>query len=208
MTDKLLRNFRKGKGLRKVIKTPSFILKWKGKQDAKKGDTIAETYINKVKAKCRALESREVLKAEEILFPSRKEGAALMASMRSGKNSLDTLPDKRSGNAASDMLANRMAASHRTSTLGLVKENLEKLVQINELIVNVNTCLEQRIFKMRHLCSERLEAYMIGVREVCPGFGEDITYDDTANEVYQVKHLECDTAIKNAVSGIYKGGTN
>jgi hypothetical protein len=58
-----------------------FILKIKGKLDAKKGTNVAETYINKVMAKCRACENREVLTAEELLYDSRREAAVLMSSM-------------------------------------------------------------------------------------------------------------------------------
>ena len=208
MNEKILKNFRKGKGIHRAIKTPMFILKIKGKRDGKKGSNIAETYINKVKAKCCALENREVLTAEEILCASRREAAVLMSSMCQDKDILGTIPSAKIENTPLDIRANRRNAAQRASTVSIIKGNFEKLVQINELIIDVNACLEQRILKTRHLCTERLNAYILGVREIHPDFENNIEYDNSASDMYEAKHEACDEAIKNTVSMVYATGGN
>lgn len=208
MNEKILNNFRKGKGIHKALKTPMFILKIKGKRDAKKGTNIAETYINKVKAKCRACENREVLTAEEILYDSRREAAVLMSSMCQDKDILGTIPNARTETSPLDVRVNRRNASQRMNTISMIKGNFERLVQINELIIDINTCLEQRILKTRHLCTERLNAYILGVREVHLEFDNNIDYDNSASDMYEVKHKACDEAIKNTVATVYTAGGN
>lgn len=206
MNEKILKKFRKGKGIHKVIKTPMFILKIKGKRDAKKGVNIAETYINKAKAKCRALENREVLTAEEILYDSRREAAVLMSSMCQDKDILGNIPNARAEASPLDVRANRRNAAQRANTISIIKGNFEKLVQIHELIIDVNACLEQRILKTRHLCTERLNAYILGVREVHIEFSNNIEYDNSASDMYESKHKICDEAIKKTVELVYAGG--
>lgn len=208
MNEKILKNFRKGKGIHKALKTPMFILKIKGKRDAKRGTNIAATYINKVKAKCRALENREVLTAEEILYDSRREAAVLMSSMCQDKDLLGTIPNTRAETSPLDVRANRRNANQRANTIFIIKGNFEKLVQINELIIDVNACLEQRILKTRHLCTERLNAYILGVREVHLEFDNNIEYDNSASNVYEAKHKTCDEAIENTVAMVYTAGGN
>ena len=208
MNEKILKKFRKGKGIHKALKTPMFVLKIKGKRDAKKGVNIAETYINKVKAKCRALENREVLTAEEILYDSRREAAVLMSSMCQDKDILGNIPNAKTEASPLDVRANRRNAAQRANTISIIKGNFEKLVQINELIIDVNACLEQRILKTRHLCTERLNAYILGVREVHLEFNNSIEYDNSASNVYEAKHKACDEAIKNTVAMVYAAGGN
>lgn len=208
MNEKILNKFRKGKRICKALKTPMFILKIKGKRDAKKGANIAETYINKVKAKCQALENREVLTAEEILYDLRREAAVLMSSMCQDKDILGNIPNARAEVSPLDVRANRRNAAQRANTVSIIKGNFEKLVQINELIIDVNACLEQRILKTRHLCTERLNAYILGVREVHLEFDNNIEYDNSASIMYETKHKVCDDAIKNTVAMIYATGGN
>lgn len=208
MNEKILKKFRKGKGIHKALKTPMFILKIKGKRDAKKGVNIAETYINKGKAKCRALENREVLTAEEILYDSRREAAVLMSSMCQDKYILGNIPNARAEASPLDVRANRRNAAQRANTISIIKGNFEKLVQINELIIDINACLEQRILKTRHLCTERLNAYILGVREVHLEFDNNNEYDDSASTVYEAKHKACEEAIKNMVAMVYATGGN
>lgn len=208
MNEKILKKFRKGKGIHKAVKTPMFVLKIKGKQDAKKGVNIAETYINKVKAKCQALENREVLIAEELLYDSRREAAVLMSSMCQDKDILGNIPNARVEASPLDVRANCRNAAQRANTVSIIKGNFEKLVQINELIIDVNACLEQRILKTRHLCTERLNAYSLGVREVHLEFDNNIEYDNSASAVYEAKHKACDEAIKNTVAMVYATGGN
>ena len=208
MNEKILKNFRKGKGIHKAINTPMFILKIKGKLDAKKGTNVAETYINKVKAKCRACENREVLTAEELLYDSRREAAVLMSSMCQDKDILGNIPNAKLETSPLDVRANRRNAAQRANTISIIKGNIEKLVQINELIIDVNACLEQRILKTRHLCTERLNAYILGVREVHLEFDNNIEYDNSASAVYETKHKACDEAIKNTVAMVYATGGN
>ena len=94
-----------------------------------------------------------------------------------------------------DVRANRRNAAQRANTVSIIKGNFEKLVQINELIIDVNACLEQRILKTRHLCTERLNAYILGVREVHLEFDNNIEYDNSASIMYETKHKVCDDAM-------------
>lgn len=206
MNSKVLNKFRRGQGVLKTIKLPMFVLKWKGKFDAKKGVAIAETYIDKAMSKCASLENREVLMAEEILFVSRKDGAVILSSMCNDKDLLGTIPENREEYSALDIRANRRNANNRLSTIAAIKGNFERLVQINEMIIDINACLEQRILKTRHLCTERINAYVLGVREVYKDFNCNWSYDNISCDAYFEKHKACDDAIKNTVALVYSGG--
>ncbi len=208
MKEKVLFNFRKGKGIHRAIRIPMFVLKFKGKRDAKKSINIAETFINKVKARCRSLENREVLIAEAILYNSRTDAAVLMSSMCQDKDLLGAIPEDRIENSPIDVRVNQRNASRRMSARSMIRDNYKKLVEINELIIDINACLEQRILKTRHICSERLNAYILGVREVYQDFDNNIEYDNSASDVYEAKHKMCDEAIKNTVAMVYAVGGN
>jgi len=208
MNEKVLNKFRKGKGIHKPLKTPMFVLTIKGKRDAKKGEHIAEAYINKVRAKCQSLENQEVLTAEEILYNSRREAAVLMSSMCQDKDILGNIPNARTEASPLDVRANRRNAAQRANTVSIIKNNFEKLIQINELITDIDTCLEERIMQTRQLCTERLNAYILGVREVHIEFVNNIEYDNSASNVYEAKHKACDEAIRNTVALVYATGGN
>lgn len=206
MKNYMLSNFRKGKRIKKVTLFPNFLLKLKGKLDAKKGVTVVESFVNKMKERCKANENNEVLKAEKILFLSRKEGAGLLASIKNNRDILQKIPDERIENSAPDIRANRRNTERSLSASSGINDACEKLTSINEFIIDINTCLQQRIMKTRNLCSAKINTYLSGAFEVGADYKEDLSYDDTAAMRYIEKHSVCDNAIKTAVDSVYEGG--
>lgn len=208
MNEKTVKRFRNFKGIKRVNKQPNFILKLKGKWNAKRGQAIALRYIERLKTKCRALENDEVSTAELILSSYRKEGASILASMCNDKDILGCIPGNKDSTSAMDARINKRNANKRASTVATIKAAYDKLVQLNEVIININVHLVQRILKTRHICSEKINAYVIGVCEIIPDFEFDNTYVDIATNVYREMHMKGDAAISKAVETIYGGGTN
>lgn len=203
-----LKRYRDGRGIRRVIKDAKFILKIKGKSDAKKGNGVIDSFINMAKAKCNALENAEVLLAENFLCDVRDEGERIAKSLEYDKKLMETIPVVDIvGNSAQNIRSQRKSGTQRANITATIKTRVDRLVSIHALIVDVSVCMEQRISKMRNLCSEKLEAYILGVRKVMPDFNCNIEYADFATKTYVDKHEKKDKDIENIVAKVYVGGT-
>lgn len=202
-------SFRNGKGIRKVTAMPSFILKYLGKLHANQDIAIAEAFIQKYHEKCIALENREVLTAEQLLFDARNEGNSILLTIKGSIEKLSEKPLAVSGNKPEDIRAKSRDNGTRSVASATLNSSLDKLIKLNEFITDIDTCLEQRILKTRAICSEKLTAYLMGVRSVDKYFDLEQKYDNVALDSYNKKHDHTDRAIAKAVEAVhsvYLGG--
>lgn len=112
---KKINKFRNGKGLKPVTRMPDFLLKFKGRLDSKRGSTIPDAYIDRLKRKCEAIENKEAITAEEILSSDRKSAAIAIYNISEKRKFLDNKPGMKENTSAKAIRENRRRASQISS---------------------------------------------------------------------------------------------
>ena len=204
--------------VRQVTRMPGAFLKIKGKMDSRKGAGVCDETIHRWERKLAALESKEAIQAENRLFKPRKEASVILVRLYELEKVQKEFPDNiRNGTVESIRLqrkntAKKMAAVVEVHNIlqkltvliiiSLMAVNiLQKLTAINEMIINTDLILDERINKMRRGLEEKQYAYLSGIRA---GKLKDYHYerkneDDTARELYHNRHKELDVKIAKAI---------
>lgn len=195
------------KKIQPVTRVPGIFLRIKGKLDSRRGQGVCDAYIEKLRSKLSAIESREVTCAENELFDSRKEAAVILTNFSEKKRKLQEIPQETNGISIEEIRADRKNAKKREATKTDIHRALESLASINETIVNVDTILEERIYRARNHTDAKIRMYMEGVRS-----GKQKDYcmtdpaDDLAREAYYQKHQMLDEKIREMVQSVYEEG--
>ena len=204
MKNSKIKKFKSGKGIKRVTKTPGFVLKFKGKIDSKKAESAAMAFCEKLFNRCQALENKEIICAEEILYSPRKQASQILAGMSGNQAYLKTIPGTIPEASATHIRANKRNSAARSSVSAELKNQLKSICEIHETITTINSTLEQRIDKTRNLCVEKLNMYIAGLRS---GNHKDFTYvpefSDKALKDYIEKHSIGDSAIRAKAEQVY-----
>lgn len=184
-----------------VTRLPGWILKIKGRWDSRHGQGVCDEYIIKFLQKLSAIESNEIVTAENVLCPHRKEAAVLLTSFAEKKKQYENTPSGMKENTVESIRANRRNMAKRNSAKQVINSAIEKLTVINETIVSVDTVLDERINMTRKKAGEKIRAYVMGVR--CGKLKEyniPEGADDSAREIYHKKHMDLDKQIQDKVN--------
>ncbi len=196
--------FRVGKGLGSVTIMPNFLLKFKGKLDSKRGSTVPDAYIDKLKRKCEAIENKEAITAEGILSVDRKSAAVAIYNVSEKRKYLDNKPEIKENTSAKAIRENRRRASQIISAESSIESGYTTLCNVNQNIVNIDTILDERITKTRKKASEKINVYISGVRSgKLKDYSADFEFLNDAYEIYQQKHSEDDDKIRQIVDSIH-----
>lgn len=203
-----MKNSKKRKRIRRVCKLPGWILRIKGRLDARNGPPVVNAYIKRLLHRLSSFENREVLWTEDEMHNTRDSAARSLASMKSGKESLASAPAASSGMSARDIRITRIASAEQASLRGSISSARMTVVSANELIIDSNTRVEERVKKMREKTLEKLMFYLHGVRKKLSDFDCDFTpIENGALEIYMSNHRELDDTIRRtAYSLIDKEG--
>lgn len=192
-------NYNRGKKIRKVTLLPNFVLTLQGKLDSKKGITVADAKINKMKNKCSAIENLECLSMENILFPVRTDGYSLMAKHASSIKALNAVPENTTDSSPSGIRLNNKYESKRQQAQFDIESTQKALYRIREELVKGDTVLNERISKTRNKASIKINAYVKGLRSAkLPEYIANNNYSDSACTIYLERHTEGDNAIFSA----------
>ena len=189
------------KKVKPVTRTPGWILRIKGRRDSRKGKGVCDEYICRHRRRLGVAESREVIRAENRLFSPRKEAAVLLARLSElTKAQADIISYKRDSRAETIRM-NRRNAQRRAEASEEIREIVKKLTMINEMLINTDLILDEKINKLRSGLEEKLHAYAAGVRA---GKLPDYEYekgdgDDSAREIYRNRHDVLDGKIREIV---------
>ena len=186
---------------------PGFVLKLKGKLDAATGRCVAEKYVAVIQGKLSTLEAREALLAQRRLLKLRTNGAVAISSISANQKTLDAVPQPRAENSKSDIQANRDNEQRRARAITAIRDNYRTIVEINEQMTDVDSCLEQRLFKTRQLAVKKLSEYVSGVRSTFPDFDYGLKVTDVAKRMYSESHMHTDAAIRMAAERIMERGS-
>ncbi len=155
--------------LKNVKKTPAvtlmpcWMLKMKGRMDAKKGKDVCDVAIFRMQRKVCVMESNEGLDVKEVLKEPRKEAILILHKLDTCKEEMKYLSMAPAGGDARIELEN-LRKAERSGTLNIEYISmLERLVVIHEEIVQVNAMYEERISKLRAQMDEKVQAYCMGV---------------------------------------------
>lgn len=188
-----------------VTRMPGMLLRIKGKLDSHCGQGVCDAYIMKLRSRLAAIESREVTRAENELFDSRKEAAVILTSFAEKRKRLEGIPQETNGISIEEIRTDRKNAQKREDIEKDILRALESLTSINEAIVNVDTILEERIYRARNHADAKIQAYVEGVRS---GGQEDYRMtdpvDDRAREAYRRKHQMLDGKIREMAKSVYE----
>lgn len=196
--------FRNGKGLKPVTRMPDCLLKFKGKRDSKRGSTVADAYIDKLKRKCEAIESVEAITAEGILSDDRKRSSAAIYNISEKQKFLDNKPEMKENTSAKAIRENRRTAGQISSAQSSIESGYTTLFNVYQNIVNIDTVLDERITKNRKKALEKVNVYISGVRSgKLKDYNADFEFLNDAYEIYKMKHSEDDEKIRAIINSVH-----
>lgn len=195
--------FKKGKGLKPVTRMPNCLLRFKGKRDSKRGSTVADAYIDKLKRKCEAIENVEAITAESILSDDRKRSSAAIYNISEKQKFLDNKPEIKENTSAKAIRENRRTAGKISSAKSSIESGYTTLFHVYQNIVNIDTVLDERITKNRKKALEKVNIYISGVRSgKLKDYNADFEFLNDAYEIYKQKHSEDDERIRAIVNSV------
>lgn len=196
--------FRNGKGLKSVTRMPNCLLKLKGKLDSKRGSTVADAYIDKLKRKCEAIENVEAITAEGLLSDDRKRSSAAIYNISEKQKFLDNKPEIKENTSAKAIRENRRTAGQISSAKSSIESGYATLFNVYQNIVNIDTVLDERITKNRKKALEKVNVYISGVRSgKLKDYNADFEFLNDAYEIYKQKHSEDDERIRAIINSVH-----
>lgn len=196
--------FRNGKGLKPVTRMPDCLLKFKGKRDSKRGGTVADAYIDKLKRKCEAIENVEAITAEGILSDDRKRSSTAIYNISEKQKFLDNKPEIKENTSAKAIRENRRTAGQISSAKSSIESGYTTLFNVYQNIVNIDTVLDERITKNRKKALEKVNVYIAGVRSgKLRDYNADFEFLNDAYEIYKQKHSEDDERIRAIINSVH-----
>ena len=184
------------KKTKKVTNLPCFILKIKGRLDAKHDDGVCNEYVTRLHKKLSAIESEEVVIAEKILFPYRKEAAVILSNFDDFKKNLEEIPAMIDENSIDSIRENKRNMLKRNSIKQNIKKSIERLTIIYETIININTVLDEQIHKTEKMSEVKIKAYVSGIRYVRNDeYSVPQKLENIAVEIYHDRHEVLDNRI-------------
>lgn len=198
--------FKAGKGFKPVTRMPNCLLKFKGKLDSKRGSTVANAYIEKLKRKCETIENIEAITAECILSEDRKRSSVALYSISEKQKFLDNKPGMKDNTSAKAIRENRRTAGQIRSAQALIESGYATLFSAYQNIINIDTVLDERITKNRKKALEKINVYISGVRSgKLKDYQADFKFLNDAYEIYKQKHYEDDERIRKIIESVCMG---
>ncbi len=186
----------KKRRIRHVTLLPGWVLRLKGRIDARHGVSVVNAYIGRLLKKLCSLEAREALATEKELYVTRETAAICLTTISQEANSLSEMSDAVPETSDIAIRANQRNAAAAEMHRNAVKANIRTITSANELIINGLTNLEERITTMRANAKEKILQYIAGVRKKLPDFTFDLNVEEnTAVDIYAANHSVLDGAI-------------
>ena len=187
--------------VRQVTRMPGVLLKIKGRLDSRKGQGVCDENVHRWEKKLAALEAKETIQAENRLFEVRKEASAILTRLSELAQGRLEETAYRNSHSVQYIRTERKNSEKRAAAVSESRKILEKLTVINEMIINTDLVLDERINKMRKGVEEKIYAYTAGIRA---GKLKDYQYekkeeDNSAKEIYSNRHEDLDRRIRTIV---------
>lgn len=193
-TNKTKRYLNNPKKIQPVTRKPDFLLKMIGFIDSFLGQTVCDANITKFYKRGNTIEANEIILAEDVLFPSRKEAAIILTGIFDSQNQIDKSSEIGGCDSIEYTRAIRTAKAH-------LKVFIEKLTLINEIIVNADALMEERLYKTKKKTAEKIHAYITGIRsgKLKSYEAPSVETDDYVQKIYFSKHDSLDNQIREII---------
>ncbi|MDE6470553.1 MAG: hypothetical protein K2L19_05985 [Eubacterium sp.] len=176
-----------------------FILSIKGKINARSGDEVVDSYIEKLIRKTESYESQLCAYAESETAHERKNAAELLTDIAKQKQVISRVQKPEDNNTIKTVRESRKVFKIINTCRQKVENDLIALSGIYEKIVSVDADLNETIIQARKNCESKISAYNLGVRKVNSDYTPSIAYENDALEMYYSKHQKLDEEIALAV---------
>lgn len=185
---------------KRLCRKPDFLYRWKGRSNARKGgEQLVQITIERMINVQNVLEYKMVQATEEALSEVRSNAAkALALRNRSGADGAAApFPTADAGAAAEVRIQRRSRGNHNAST--------DQIVAANETITKAHALLEDEIEHTRARLSDKVYAYVIGVRKVLPDYEYGPLFTgNTALDTYLRQHETLDSEIRTVAETAWK----
>lgn len=195
-------NFKTSEEPKAVWKTPDFILKIQGRLAARSGKEACDAVLERQLSKCAKLENKYCIACENYLIENRKQGAAILASLKGASSEENNSGSERFDTSTTE---GKRAARDNHERIQLIRAKLsradEELSQIKEELVSAHVILDETVLSLRNSTLRKIEAFVSGVRSSkntgLTDYREDelFAFSDKARECYFSRHIKGDTAI-------------
>ena len=187
--------------IKAVTRLPGFCLKWKGRRDSSQGQGVCDRYIEKLWERLGAIESAEVICAENTLHQPRRNAAVLLAGSAERRRKVRGVPDASIESSVESIRENRKNSAKWKQAKSDIESTEKKLTEILETIINVEVVLDERINKARKKAFEKRDAYLEGIHcgKIKNYSAPEVVMEDTARQIYHSNHDLLDTKIRETV---------
>ena len=197
ISKKAQEKFLKGKKIRKVTLIPNWILKIKGRLDARNGPEVPDAYVEKMYKRLKSFDDLEVRTAENILKAPREAAALNINALSESSQTIASTDIPANDGSANGIRNERSARGTLASAKSTFSNSARSIYSINELIVSINSHLRTRIEQTYLIGLEKCKAYECGVKRVIPDYGiPDFDMNSDAVNKYQEMHKTLDDAVK------------
>lgn len=199
-----IEKFENGKKLRRIIRMPNFLLRFKGKFDAKKSKEVIDAYVSKITHRASKLESREAIIVAKALSSSRERGAILINKISNARKTLAKHNDSANNNSNSpiDIRIARQNAALKSNTKNEYKANIEELIKIGEHLTYVHSIFQERDLSRKEHAQEKIQHYFAGVTSIIPNYNTNVSFNNSAFMLYLEVNKKTDEHIFNIIEGI------
>ncbi len=189
--------FLNGKKIRKVTVIPNWILRIKGRIDARNGPEVPDAYVEKMYKKLKSFDDYEVRTAENILKAPREAAALNINTLSESSQTIATTNIPHNDGSARGVRGERTARGKVASAMATSSNSSRSIYSINELIISVNSHLQTRIDQTYLTGLEKCKAYECGVKRKLPDYSiPDFDMNSDAVNKYQATHKVLDDAVK------------
>jgi len=193
-----------GKNVKTVTCFPGWYMRLKGTSDSKQGQGVCEKCIEKLYERLGTIESDEVVGAENALFAQRKKAAVILAGLADKQKQIQQIPECADGCSVEEIRESRKKIARLNCARADFASAVKELTMIQEIIVNTETVLDERIMKARKRCNEKVAAYIEGIHcgKLKSFEFQKETIEDKARQIYHEKHDALDLKIRKTVEAM------
>lgn len=210
MTNRQIERMDTGKGIGKVSRLPDFLLTIKGRFDsASTNPGVADAVIEKMNAKCAALEKKEALKTIKRTEQIRRDAhqAAITIKRNYKTNDLPPIRSEVGILAPYEVRENLTRESANRAKKAETDMAVKTLADKCDELEHAESVLRQRIERTRSKSLySKVNAYVLGIRKGgLPDYKPPQHQDNKAYEEYKNSRDESDELIFSLLSQIRKG---
>ena len=188
-----------------VTGLPNALLRLKGRWDARRGESVVDAYVEKLRRRQAGIEHGIIEAAEKQLRPLRVAAARTLEAFARLQSKLAEQPAMSGGERDADVRRDRRLREERETARAQLEKTALALQELEQQLRSGDAALSQRIGQTRDRMREKLCVYLMGVRSGrLPHYEAADAEDDHALQDYHAQHAALDRALTAAVIKAYE----